>query len=91
MPDLVEVLIEEGATEAMPGIGEQGIYGSTADGVHQLIHAGFGREIRFDGGHVDAKRAKLVGGRLDLRLVGGDDQVVSFLGAFARQLIADAT
>ncbi len=90
MPDLLEVLIEEGLAEATAGIGEQRLdRPSPRSGIEPVDALDVG-EISLDRVHLYAQRAEIIRRIIDRGFVGGDQKVEAVLGALAREFIADA-
>jgi len=89
VPDLVERLIEKRTPQPVPRVGEERVDGTPRGCSKEPIHAFLGRQVGFDRNHLDAE--VLEGGRrhVDVRRIGGNGQVVSFLRADQGQLVAD--
>jgi hypothetical protein len=74
----------------MSGIGEQRVNGSTCHCGPQLIHAHRLRQVCFYDGHLCAKTAEGLGGRLNFRSIRSDQQIKSLLRANRGQFESDA-
>ncbi len=70
-------LIEERPAGADPGVGAQHVDGGALGGRQQAIDALDGRQVGLDPGHLAADLAEGACRIVDLRLVGGNNQVVS--------------
>ena len=90
MADLVEVLIEEGAAQAVAGVGEKRVDGAAADGRVDAVVAVDGRQIDLQCLHRRPERLKSARRLVNRGIVGGDEQIEAFLRAQFRQLVADA-
>ena len=87
---VLEVLIEKAVSQPMARIGEQRIDGPACRRGPQLIHARGRRQVCFDDGDVRAETAEAVGGGLNLRAIGGDQQIESLLRTDRGQFESDA-
>jgi hypothetical protein len=83
MPRLDEILVQKGAAQAMPGIGQQRVHRPILCLYRRVkgVDAFQCGEVSLNGGDFCPKLAKFRGGRLDLSLVGRDHQIVALLGA----------
>ncbi len=88
--DVGKVLVQERVAEAAAGIGAEHVDPAVIDGRAQLLHARRRGEVRHQRLHLGTLVAQLRGGHFDLRLIGGDDEVIAVLHAAARQFVADA-
>ena len=88
MPPLRRVLIEEGAAEAVAGVGDEQVDFAAAGGVEQPVHSGKGGEVRLDVAYLHPVSFELAR-CIDQGRVGGDDQVVAVPGGEPGQLEAD--
>ena len=75
VPRLAEVLIEERAAEAVPGVGSSSVDRPAAGRREKLVDAFDRREVGLDRLDARADCAKSCGGGFDRRLVGGDEEV----------------
>ena len=74
----------------MAGIGEQRVDRPTCRSGPQLVHPFCGGQVGFNDGDVRAKTSELVGGSLNLRPIGRDEQIEPFLRTNRGQFQPDA-
>src|SRR5687767_2682377 len=80
------MLIEKGTSEPASRIGEKGRYRPSVGGCVKRIHA-FGRnEINLQRIRPDARRPDLVGGIVNRRLVGRDQEIEAVRSTTLREL-----
>lgn len=89
MPPFARLLIEEGAAEAVAGIGDEHVDRLPAGGVEQLVDSGRGGEVGLDRANLDAEALER-GRGVDQRRVRGHDQVVAVPGGEPGDLKADS-
>ena len=89
MPPFARLLIEEGAAEAVAGIGAEQVDRPVADRRDELLDALGVGEIGLDRSDLDAEPLERRR-RVDERRVGGDQQVVAVLRGELGELEADA-
>ena len=89
VPRVLEVLIEKSVSQPMPGVGEQRVDRPAGCSGPELIDAVGRRQVRFDDGDLGAEATKAVSGRLNLRTIGGDQQIEAFLRADRSQFESD--
>jgi hypothetical protein len=90
MSDRTKVLVQEPVPEAMAGIGEERIHGTSPGRGMERVDPGSRRQIRLDGLDRDPEVPQVQSRLVALRLVRGDEEVVPLLGAALRQLVPDA-
>ena len=91
VPDLFEILVEKRFAETAAGIGEQRIDRSAVERAVEPVDA-FGRgQVGLDRLDLHAFVCRSIArGFVDLRLVGGDDEIEAMLRALLGELEADA-
>jgi hypothetical protein len=88
--DVVEVLVEESMSKPMSGVGEQGVHRLSSGGGPQLIDPLGRGEVSFDDSNLRREVSNALSSGMNLRPIGGDQQVKAFLGANGGEFQADA-
>ncbi|MCY1561750.1 hypothetical protein D9M68_990520 [compost metagenome] len=88
MQDGLEVLRQEGSTQAVPRVGHQRIDLALADRLDQVHHAVGGGQVRLHGLDLRTQPLEILH-RIGQRRVGRHHQVVAVLRRAARQVVAD--
>ena len=92
MPRGIEILIEKALPEPVAGVGTEHLHrpSEALDLGAEFVHALGGGEISLERMDLRARRAEGLRCGHDVRLVGGDDEIVPVPRQQQRQFIADA-
>jgi hypothetical protein len=90
VPDVIEVLIEKRSAQSVASIGQECVHGPAADHRPEALDTLPRRQVHLDGLDIDVAAAQFVSSLMNVRLVGGHNQIEILFGANPGELEADA-
>jgi hypothetical protein len=90
VPDVIEILVEEGLAQASSGIGQLRLDRPPSRRDIELVDTFDRGEISLNGVHLYAQRTEIVRRIGDGRFVGDDQKVEAILGTLPGELVSDA-